>query len=185
MAGRQTLGAMHGSRLGAVSLSALGLMTCLCLLDRRKRAVGARRRGGGKGGDRGAAARLLDAFNARDEAGYCDIFAPDLIATVPFATGGQPGGDLRQPQTGCSRGPICGSPTPIRTSARSSSRRRPRRRSRHMDAHRPQRRRAGIRRRKPASTSSAGSRKDAGRSPAWPPSPCGQTDCLIDWGQIY
>jgi steroid delta-isomerase len=34
------------------------------------------------------AARLrsfADAFNARDEAGLCDIFAPDLIATVPPA----------------------------------------------------------------------------------------------------
>ncbi len=34
------------------------------------------------------AARLrgfADAFNRRDEAGLCDIFAPDLIATIPLA----------------------------------------------------------------------------------------------------
>jgi steroid delta-isomerase len=26
-----------------------------------------------------------DAFNAKDDAGYCDIFAPDLIGTIPMA----------------------------------------------------------------------------------------------------
>ena len=79
MAGRQTL----GSRLGAVSLSAFGLMTCLCLPAVAPSAHA------DEAADRAAIiARLrgfADAFNARDQARLCDIFAPDLIATIPLA----------------------------------------------------------------------------------------------------
>ena len=62
------------------------LMTCLCVL-----AVAAtpQRAGADEAADKAAiTARLrgfADAFNARDEAGSCDIFAPDLIATMPSA----------------------------------------------------------------------------------------------------
>ncbi|WP_051335642.1 YybH family protein [Methylocapsa acidiphila] len=62
-------------------------MTCLCLLAivtiaspafaddaADKAAITGRLRG------------FSDAFNARDEAGLCDIFAPDLIATIPLAS---------------------------------------------------------------------------------------------------
>ena len=84
MAGRQTLGATHGSRLGAARLAARALATCACLLSAsapaaradeavEKAAITARLRG------------FSDAFNARDADRLCDIFAPDLIATIPFA----------------------------------------------------------------------------------------------------
>ena len=84
MAGRQTLGAMHGSRLGAARLTARALLTCLCLIaasapaahadeEAEKAAITARLRG------------FSDAFNARDADRLCDVFSPDLIATIPFA----------------------------------------------------------------------------------------------------
>jgi len=84
MAGRQTLGATLGSRLGAAPLAARALATCLGLLAAsapaaradeavEKAAITARLRG------------FSDAFNARDADRLCDVFAPDLIATIPFA----------------------------------------------------------------------------------------------------
>lgn len=61
-------------------------MTCLCLLVVAVTAPLAR---ADETADEAAIiARLrgfADAFNAHDEAGFCDIFAPDLIATIPFA----------------------------------------------------------------------------------------------------
>ncbi|MGA2638451.1 YybH family protein [Methylocella sp.] len=82
MAGRRTLWAT----LGATDLSACGLMACLCLLAVTATALPAR---ADEAADKAAiTARLrgfADAFNARDAAGFCDIFAPDLIATIPLA----------------------------------------------------------------------------------------------------
>jgi steroid delta-isomerase len=61
-------------------------MTCLCLLAVAATAPSAR---ADAAADKAAiTARLrdfADAFNAHDDAGSCDIFAPDLIATFPFA----------------------------------------------------------------------------------------------------
>ncbi len=61
-----------------------GLMTCLCLLAV---AAGTLPACADQASDKAAITTRLrafsDAFNARDEAGSCDIFAPDLIATMP------------------------------------------------------------------------------------------------------
>jgi uncharacterized protein (TIGR02246 family) len=62
------------------------LTTCLCLLALAATAPQAR---ADEAADKAAISRRLrdftDAFNARDEAGFCDLFAPDLIATIPSA----------------------------------------------------------------------------------------------------
>ena len=83
MALRQSLWATFG----AAALAACGRTTCLCLLAIAAAASSPAR--ADEAADKAAiAARLRGfsaAFNARDEAGFCDIFAPDLIATIPFA----------------------------------------------------------------------------------------------------
>jgi ketosteroid isomerase-like protein len=61
-----------------------GLMTCLCLIAVSAAATPAC---ADETADKAAITMRLrgfsDAFNTRDEAGLCDIFAPDLIATMP------------------------------------------------------------------------------------------------------
>ncbi|WP_294541152.1 nuclear transport factor 2 family protein [uncultured Rhodoblastus sp.] len=60
------------------------LLACLCLLAFGLSQAAAR---ADEAADKAAVAARLrgfaDAFNARDEARSCDIFAPDLIATAP------------------------------------------------------------------------------------------------------
>jgi len=61
-----------------------GLITILCLLAATMMATPAR---ANSDSDKAAITERLerwtDAFNARDAAGICDLFAPDLVATVP------------------------------------------------------------------------------------------------------
>ena len=52
---------------------------------------------------RGRFAAWVEAFNARDAAGACDLFAPDLAYAVPDIPHGSYDDDVRQPRAGARR----------------------------------------------------------------------------------